>query len=70
MEKANVTKAEYLRRKQAGEPIESGWELVHALHEVRDRLKPNTRLWYLMNRFTREVMDDAEHATPERFEPK
>lgn len=58
-----MTKTEYLQRKNAGEPIESGWELVHALHEVRERLKPNTRLWYLMNRFAREAMDDAQHSS-------
>jgi hypothetical protein len=57
---------EFRRRKKEGKPIESGWELVHALNEVRERLKPNTRLWFLMNRFTREVMDDAAHGSPER----
>lgn len=60
-----MDRKEYLRRKQAGTRIESGWELVHALNEVRERLKPNTRLWFMVNRFTREAMDDAEHA-PER----
>jgi hypothetical protein len=30
---------EYRQRKKAGKPIESGWELVHALNEVRERLK-------------------------------
>jgi hypothetical protein len=46
-----------LARKKAGRPIESADELFHALNDVKGRTKPETDLWYFMNRVQRTLME-------------
>ena len=64
-----MTKDEAEKRAQWGLPIESAHELVHALNAVRRRLRERSQLWYLVNRFTRDVLKLADKEPAECKSP-
>lgn len=56
-----MTRDEYRRRAAAGEPIVDARELVHALMELQhDRTVERTLVWFLLNGFIRQCIDEAD----------